>query len=300
MNATENRGEKRLFGRARRAEAMLVAITAVWGLTFSLVKESLNEISPFVFMSYRFWLAFAVVALFCVGRMHKVDRGLLKAGFLLGLLLFASYAFQTFGLKYTSAGNAGFITGLFVVFVPVLSALMLGQRPDKASTVAIIVAVVGLGFLSLQSGLRVNGGDLLVLACAFALSLHIIYMDRYVKEYDLMLLTLLQMGVLAVGNTAAGLVFEGFAWPSGTLVWTTIIVCGVFASAIAFYVQGYAQRVLSPIRTSMVLIMEPVFSVLFGIILLGETLTWRGWLGCGLILSGMLLTEIVPYIQRES
>lgn len=300
MNATENRGEKRLFGRARRAEAMLVAITAVWGLTFSLVKESLNEISPFVFMSYRFWLAFAVVALFCVGRMHKVDRGLLKAGFLLGLLLFASYAFQTFGLKYTSAGNAGFITGLFVVFVPVLSALMLGQRPDKASTVAIIVAVVGLGFLSLQSGLRVNGGDLLVLACAFALSLHIIYMDRYVKEYDLMLLTLLQMGVLAVGNTAAGLVFEGFAWPSGTLVWTTIIVCGVFASAIAFYVQGYAQRVLSPIRTSMVLIMEPVFSVLFGIILLGETLTWRGWLGCGLILSGMLLTEIVLYIQRES
>ena len=289
-----------MFGRARRAEAMLVAITAVWGLTFSLVKESLNEISPFVFMSYRFWLAFAVVALFCVGRMHKVDRGLLKAGFLLGLLLFASYAFQTFGLKYTSAGNAGFITGLFVVFVPVLSALMLGQRPDKASTVAIIVAVVGLGFLSLQSGLRVNGGDLLVLACAFALSLHIIYMDRYVKEYDLMLLTLLQMGVLAVGNTAAGLVFEGFAWPSGTLVWTTIIVCGVFASAIAFYVQGYAQRVLSPIRTSMVLIMEPVFSVLFGIILLGETLTWRGWLGCGLILSGMLLTEIVLYIQRES
>ncbi|MBU4174896.1 MAG: DMT family transporter [Actinobacteria bacterium] len=300
MNATENSGTRRLFGRARRAEAMLVAVTAVWGLTFSLVKESLNEISPFVFMSFRFWLAFVLVALFCVGRMHKVDRGLLKAGFLLGLLLFIAYAFQTFGLKYTSAGNAGFITGLFVVFVPVLSALMLGQRPDKASTVAIIVAVVGLGFLSLQSGLRVNGGDLMVLACAFALSLHIIYMDRYVKEYDLMLLTLLQMGVLALGNTAAGLVFEGFAWPGGRLVWTTIIVCGVFASAIAFYVQGYAQRVLSPIRTSMVLIMEPVFSVLFGIILLGETLTWRGWLGCGLILSGMVLTEIVPYVQRES
>lgn len=300
MNVTENTRAGRLFGQARRAEVMLVAVTAIWGLTFSLVKESLNTITPFMFMSYRFWLAFAVVALFCAGRMHKVDRGLLKAGLLLGVLLFAAYAFQTFGLKYTSAGNAGFITGLFVVFVPVLSALMLGQRPDKASTAAIIVAVVGLGFLSLQSGLVVNGGDLLVLACAFALSLHIIYMDRYVKEYDLMLLTLLQMGVLALGNTTAGLVFEGFVWPGGTLVWTTIIVCGVFASAIAFYVQGYAQRTLSPIRTSMVLIMEPVFSVLFGIILLGETLTWRGWLGCGLILSGMLLTEIVPYVQQES
>ncbi|MBU4490299.1 MAG: DMT family transporter [Actinobacteria bacterium] len=278
---------------------MLVAVTVVWGLTFSLVKESLSEISPFVFMAFRFWLAFLLVGLFCVGRMRKVDRGLMKAGAVLGLFLFAAYAFQTFGLKYTSAGNAGFITGLFIVFVPVLSALMLRQRPDLASTTAIIVAVIGLGFLSLQNGLQVNGGDLLVLACAFSLSLHIIYMDRYVKVYDLMLLTLLQMGILAVGNSAAGLIFEGFTWPGGALVWTTIIVCGVFASAVAFYVQGYAQRVLTPIRTSMVLIMEPVFSVFFGIVLLGETLTWRVWLGCGLILSGMLLTEIVPFLGRD-
>lgn len=281
-----------LLSEKRRAELLLIAVTVVWGLTFSLVKESLEELQPFVFMSYRFWLAFLLMAPLCARRFRQVDRGMLKAGVIMGALLYGSYAFQTFGLKYTTAGNAGFITGLFIVFVPLLSFVVLRHRPDPITVVSVAVALTGLAVLSLQPGLKVNSGDYLVLACAFSYSVHIILLDRYVKRYDLALLTFLQMGFLALANTASAAAFETFEVPTGALVWVSIIVCGVFASAVAFYIQGYAQKILTPVRTSIILIMEPVFSVIFGIILLGETLTWRGWLGCGLIFSGMLLTEI--------
>lgn len=301
MNETSSIEPKsrKMFGPVRQAEALLISVTVVWGLTFSLIKMSLDELSVFAFMSYRFWLAFVVMALICIGRLRSIDRGTLKAGIWLGFLLYVSYAFQTFGLKYTTAGNAGFITGLFIVFVPILSVLYLHKKPGPKEIVAVVVALIGLGFLSIHSNFRVSMGDALVLVCALALSFHIIYLDRYVKRFDLMLLTFLQMGVLAVGNTFSALIFENFNRPRDWVVWVAIIVCGIFASAIAFYVQGYAQRILSPIRTSMVLIMEPVFAVVFGIIILGEALTWRGWLGCGLIFAGMLLTEIPTRYLRN-
>ena len=283
-----------LLSKSRRAELFLIAITVIWGLTFSLVKKSLDHIDPFVFMAYRFTLAFLVMGLISIKRIPGLKKEVVRAGVILGILLYASYAFQTFGLKYTTAGNAGFITGLFVVFTPILSAAILRKTPSSRSLVSVAVATVGLALLTLQPGFNINKGDLLVLACAFCLSLHIIYMDRYVKIYDVVLLTLIQMGVLSIANTASGLIFEDFIFPTGGFVWFTIIVCGVFASALAFYVQGWAQRYISPVRTSVVLIMEPVFSVFFGIILLNESLSWRGWLGCALILAAMLITEIKP------
>lgn len=285
---------KFLPSKGRQAEMALIAVTVVWGLTFALVKRTLESLSPFVFMTYRFFLAF--LAMLAVSRrtLRSMNVRVLAAGSLLGLFLYAAYSFQTFGLKYTSAGNAGFITGLFVVFVPILSTLILKKRPRPLSILSVAVAVVGLGFLSLQPGLRVNSGDLLVLACAFTYSLHIIYMDRFVAEHDLALLTLTQMGVVALLQAASALLFEDFVLPRGGYPWMTIALCGVLASAAAFFIQAWAQRHLSPVRTSVVLIMEPVFSVFFGMLLLGERLTWRGWLGCGLMLAGMLITEIRP------
>jgi drug/metabolite transporter (DMT)-like permease len=292
-------GGKRFLTRARQAELSLLAITMIWGLTFSMVKETLDSMPPFVFMSYRFALAFLVMLAVCGRRLRAMDRGTALAGLLLGVFLYAAYSFQTFGLQRTTAGNAGFITGLFVVFVPVLSTVILRKRPGLRAVLSVIVATVGLALLSLQPGLKVNSGDLLVLACAFTYSLHIIYMDRFVRRHDLFLLTLVQMGVVAVLQTASALIFEEFVLPGDAYAWATIVVCGIFASALAFFVQAWAQREISPVRTSVVLIMEPVFSVFFGIILLGETLTWRGWLGCALMLAGMLISEIAPERAAE-
>jgi drug/metabolite transporter (DMT)-like permease len=280
--------------RARQAELSLIAVTVVWGLTFSMVKETLVSMPPFVFMSYRFALAFAVLLVVCARRLKGIDKGTAAAGLLLGTLLYASYSFQTFGLQYTTAGNAGFITGLFVVFVPILSIFILHKRPRKRAVFSVVLATIGLALLSLQPGTGMSSGDGLLLACAFSLALHIIYMDRFVQRHDLLMLTLVQMGTVALLQTGSALIFEDFVLPSGVYAWATIVICGVFASAVAFLVQAWAQREISPVRTSVVLIMEPVFSVVFGIILLGETLTWRGWLGCALMLAGMLITEIRP------
>lgn len=286
------RGSAPLLGDKRRSELLLISITVVWGLTFALIKKSLDDIQPFVFMSWRFWIAALLMGAFSLGRLRELDWRIARAGVLLGLLLYASYSFQTFGLKYTSAGNAGFITGLFIVFTPILATIFLRHRPDAKSIAAVGIALVGLGVLSLQSGFTINPGDAMVLVCAFLYSVHIIMLDGYVKKHDLIVLTFLQMLVLAVAFTASGLIFEEFIVPPNGFVWMTVLICGVLASAAAFYVQAYAQRILTPVRTSMVLIMEPVFSVVFGIIILGEVLTWRSWLGCGLIFAGMLLTEI--------
>lgn len=293
-------GMDRFLPRARQAELSLIAITVIWGLTFSMVKETLDSMPPFVFMSYRFILALLVMLAVCGKRLRNIDRGTTLAGILLGVFLYAAYSFQTFGLQRTSAGNAGFITGLFVVFVPILSTVILHKQPGLRSVFSVIVATIGLALLSLQPGLKVNAGDILVLACAFTYSLHIIYMDRFVQRHDLLLLTLVQMGVVAVLQTGSALAFEEFVLPGSAYAWATIIVCGVFASALAFFVQAWAQREISPVRTSVVLIMEPVFSVFFGIILLGETLTLRGWLGCALMLAGMLISEIAPERAAET
>jgi drug/metabolite transporter (DMT)-like permease len=289
---------KRLLSRARQAEIALLAVTVVWGLTFSLVKRTLEALPPFVFMTYRFSLAFLVMLPACCRSLRRLDRRTLAAGCLLGLFLYGAYTFQTLGLQRTSAGNAGFITGLFVVFVPVLSTLVLKKRPGLLSLVSVALAVVGLGFLSLQPGLKVSPGDLLVLSCAFTYSLHIIFMDRFVAEHDLLLLTLVQMGVVALLQGASAFAGEDFILPRGAYAWTTIAVCGILASSAAFFIQAWAQREISPVRTSVVLIMEPVFSVLFGMLLLAERLTWRGWLGCALMLAGMLVTEIRPEARR--
>ncbi|NPV59974.1 MAG: DMT family transporter [Actinobacteria bacterium] len=286
--------KRRYFSRERQAEFALIAVTVVWGLTFSLVKKSLEEIPPFVFMAYRFALAFLVMAAVSLRRVRDMKRGTLAAGSLLGLFLYGAYSLQTIGLKYTSAGNAGFITGLFVVFVPVLSTIFLRKRPGARSVISVVLATAGLALLSLQPGEGINLGDALVLGCAFTYSLHIIFMDRFVQRHDLVLLTLVQMGVVAFLHTASGLIFEDFSFPTGGFVWMTIAVCGVLASAVAFFVQAWAQKVISPVRTSVVLIMEPVFSVLFGIWLLGERLSWRGWLGCAIMLAAMFITEIKP------
>lgn len=281
-----------LFTRERGAEAALVGITVIWGLTFVFTKNSLKELQPFVFLAWRFAIALVGMAILCIPRYSKLDWKVVGAGAILGTILFSSYAFQTFGLKYTTAGNAGFITGLFIVFTPLLAWGFLGHKQSPKAIVAVVIALIGLGFLSLTPSLSINAGDALVLVCAFTYSVHIILLDGYTKKFDLSLLTLVQMAVLFVLNTGAGFAFETMKVPDTGYVWMSLIVCGLLASALAFYVQGYAQRVISPSRTSMVLVMEPVFSLIFGMILLGERLTWRGWIGCALILAGMLITEL--------
>jgi len=281
----------------------MVAVTAVWGSTFVLVRDAVAQVPPFTFIAYRFLAAALLLAAIrprlalggpaAGGAPGLGGRGLgpLAAGAVIGVALFAGYGFQTVGLQYTTASNAGFITGLSVVLTPLLGALLLGQAPGRWPVTGACVAAVGLACLSLQR-LEVRRGDALVFACAVAFATHILLLGRYaprLSTYRLAVVQLATAGLLAL--VWAGLAGD-LAVPASAQVWVALAITSVAASAGAFLIQTRAQREVSPTRTAVIFTMEPVFAGLFGFLLAGERLSGRGWLGAGLILAGMLTAEL--------
>ncbi len=270
------------------------AITVVWGATFALTKRSLDYIPPFWFMTLRFGLAFLITAPALMLRGQRVRRAEWHAGTVLAVMLYISYALQTFGLQRTQASNAALITGMFVVFIPLLSIFILHKRPDARTLTGASLALAGLVILTVQPHTRVSTGDAMLLGSTMFLSLYVIAMDTYAPAVDLLALTAVQMGVLTLAVAGSGLLTEKAVLPAVNFVWISVAVCGIFGSALAFWVQGYVQRELPPARVAVILIMEPVFGVVFSLAILGERLSVRGWTGCGLILAGMLISELRP------
>jgi drug/metabolite transporter (DMT)-like permease len=276
----------RLGVGAYRWELAMVAVTAVWGSTFVLVRDAVAQVPPFAFIAYRF-LAAALLLAAIRPRLAAVGAPELAAGAVAGLALFAGYGFQTVGLQYTTAS----ITGLSVVLTPLLAGLLLRQSPGRWPVAGALLATVGLGLLSLQA-LEVRRGDALVLGCAVAFATHILLLGRYAPRLSTYRLAIVQMATAGL----CGLVWAGVAGdlvvPGTAEVWIALAITSVAASAAAFLIQTRAQREVSPTRTAVIFTMEPVFAGLFGFLLAGERLSARGWLGAGLILAGMLVAEL--------
>jgi drug/metabolite transporter (DMT)-like permease len=277
-----------LFGVA------LIGVTAVWGVTFPLVKSAVERVPPYAFNGVRFLLAAAVLGAVSVPSVRRLGRTAWRHGALLGIALFAGYAFQTVGLQYTNASNAGFVTGMFVVFTPLLSAGLLRKAPEAAAVVGVVLAAVGLALLSLGPSFRPNPGDVLILGCAVAFAAHIVGLGAWSSRHDAIGLTVVQLLVAGVLHSLCALAFEvgrlPASWDGSVIV--ALLVTAVLASAAAFWIQTAAQRVIPPTRTAVILTMEPVFAGVFGFLLLDERLTQRGWIGCALILAGMLVAEL--------
>ena len=277
----------------RHAYALaLVAVAAVWGVTFPVVKEAVQRVPPFEFLALRFILAAVVMTAVILPRRAE-SRGALGPGSIAGLALFAGYAFQTVGLQYTRASNAGFVTGLFVVFAPIFSALFLSRRPGAGPLLGVVLATAGLALLSLTNDLDVRRGDVIVLFAAVSFAIQIVLLARFAPRFSPAALTAAQMWVAAVLSGVWTLMAEDLRAPDA-YVWMAVVVCGLFASAAAFFIQTAAQRHIGPTRTAVILVSEPAFAGLFGVILLDESLTARGWLGAALILAGMLVAELAP------
>jgi drug/metabolite transporter (DMT)-like permease len=282
-------------------------VTAVWGSTFVVVKDAVTVYPTLQFLALRFALAAAVILPpAIVGRRrsqfaHVPLRAMIRGGLLMGFFLGAGYVFQTFGLERTSPSNAGFITGMFVVLVPLLEALVWRRWVGSAAAVGAALAFVGLFLLSGgAAGMRLSG-DGLVFLCAVSFAAHILATSRYAGRQDVMVLTAVQLGVVAVMCAALAvadsLLRPGaapLALPSGGQVWFALVVTAVFASAVAFYIQTFAQRHASSSRTAVIMAMEPVFAGLFGYFLAGDRWSAVGWLGAGLILAGILTSELLP------
>jgi drug/metabolite transporter (DMT)-like permease len=278
--------------RRRVAELSLVSIAAVWGLTFVMVQEAVEKLPTLAFVGYRFGAAALLVAIVCWRSLRDMPAGGWRAGLLMGVFLTLGYILQTLGLEHTTASNAGFITGLFVVFTPLLGAILLRDRIGRLAWAAAGVSAVGLFLLS--GGGAPNRGDVLMLGCALAFAAHILATARAVRDYDTGALLAVQLGVCGVVALAAGAVAGDLRAPEHGSVWIALAVTAVVASAIGFFVQTYAQRHTTPARTALILASEPAFAGLGGYLLADERLSATGWIGALLIMTAIVAVELVP------
>lgn len=283
------------------ADLILLLVTFFWGATFVLVKEAIDTMPPFTFLGVRF--AIAAVLIFLILLVFKrdqltMDKGLLKSGAVLGFWLFAGYAFQTFGLQYTTASKAGFITGLSIVLVPLFSVWLLRLKPKRATIAGVAAATIGLGFLSLDRVEAANIGDFLVFLCALSYAMHIIMMGKYAPRHHALPLAMYQIAAVSVFNTLGALLFEPWqqSFTKEVLLNPTVdlalIVCAVFATVFAYVAQTQFQKFTTPSRTALIFSMEPVFAALTAYLWAGERLTVQAVAGCLLILAGMLIAEL--------
>jgi drug/metabolite transporter (DMT)-like permease len=265
----------------------LIAVTAVWGVTFVQVKDALDLYPLYAFLAIRFAIASAALAPVAVRRVRASSVGVSA---LLGLLVAAGYALQTEGLARTTVSSTGFITGLYVVFTPLLAFALFRQRIGVAVWLGVAVSVVGLALLS---GVHAGSatGDALVLGASAVYSLQIVLLERVAARVDPFALTFVEMlAACAAFSVIAGARSE-FELPHGWTVWGALVVTGLFASALGFLVQSWAQRRLSAPRTALAFAMEPVWTAFFGFTLAGDRLGWLGWSGCAAILAGIVLAE---------
>ena len=262
-----------------------------------MVQDAIAVLPTMAFLAYRFGSAAVVVAVIFRGRIRSLGRDGWRAGALMGVFLCAGYVFQTLGLEHTSASNAGFITGLMVVFTPVLGAVFLGQRLPAIAWAAAAVSAAGLYLLSGAGGGLELRGDGLVLLCAIAFAAHILVTDRAVGDHDVGALLVVQLSVVGLVCLVVAAATGQLEVPRGATVWSALLVTSLVASALGFFVQTYAQRNAPPARTALILASEPAFAGLFGYLLADERLGLVSWLGAALILAAIVAVEVVPRLR---
>ena len=285
------------MSRRRAAEAALVGVAAVWGLTFVMVKDAIERLPTMAFLGYRFLPAALLVGIVFRRRLRALSSAGWGAGVLMGVFLTAGYILQTLGLEETTASNAGFITGLFVVLTPLLGALFLGDRVPAVAWAAAGTSAVGLYLLSGAGGELDLRGDGLVLLCAVAFAAHILVTARAVRDHDVGALLAVQLGVCALACLAIAAPAGELEAPEGSTVWSALIVTSLVASALGFFVQTYAQQHAPPARTALILASEPAFAGLFGWLLADERLSLVSWIGAGLILAAIVAVELIPRLR---
>ncbi|WP_427338209.1 DMT family transporter [Caloranaerobacter sp. DY30410] len=275
-----------------KADLALLLVTIVWGSTFVITKNALKDIPTYNFLTIRFFVAFIVSSLIFFNNMKNLNKKTLFLGSIIGIVLFAGYAFQTVGLLYTTASKSGFITGFSVVLVPVFSAILLKKIPNISTIIGVLLAILGLGFMTLNSNLSLNIGDLYTLICAFAFAFHIILVGKYTTEVDSIALAVIQIGIVGILSLIFSLSTENFIIPKSTDVWIAIFITGILATSGAYIIQNTMQRFTSPTHTALIYTAEPVFSAIFAYIFLHEVMTFKAILGSIFILTGMILGEI--------
>jgi drug/metabolite transporter (DMT)-like permease len=287
-----------------RANVLLMLTAAIWGFAFVAQRAGMEHVQPFTFNSIRFaigglilWPLIPYLDQHRVARVGNPRHALLIGGLLAGTVLFAAATLQQMGIVYTTAGKAGFITGLYVVLVPILG-LGISYRPSATSWLGAILAAIGLYLLSVTGRFSINRGDLLVLAGAFLWATHILvlghFSPRFPQRSDVTRLALIQFLTCAALSLVAAVLFETMTVTGIGRATLPILYAGVMSVGVGYTLQVFSQRHARPSHAAIILSLESVFAVMGGWLLLGEQLSWRGLLGCGLMLVGIVVSQVNP------
>jgi drug/metabolite transporter (DMT)-like permease len=285
-----------------KAEIALLSTTVIWAGTFTVLKLGMEEISPILLIAVRFLVAWLIVLALFRRRIFPIEGRSARRGALLGVFLFLGFAAQNLGLTITTASKSAFITGMMVVFVPILQVLIERRPPKIGNVLGVVLVSIGLWFLTSPTGSSFNTGDALTLICAIFFALYIVYLDIASKDVRTERLVFLQMGTTAALSWLAVALFETplFVLTSrslGALAYLTIL-----ATVFTLYVQTRYQKETTPTRAVLIFSVEPVIAAAIAAVVLGEQLGPLGMIGGGIIFTGVLLSELsdqIPVLNRS-
>lgn len=280
-----------------KAELMLFVVTIFWGSSYLFMKMGLGTLGEFNLIALRFGLAFILAALLFHKRLLQVDARTLKYGALLGFLLLGVFTCITFGLKTTTTSNAGFLVALTVIFVPMIDVLVFRKKIAPPQAFGTILAIAGIGLLTLNSSLRIQPGDFLCILSAVFYAVQILLTGKAVKTCDSLSIGILQLGFAGGYALVLSALFETPSLPSSMSGWVAILALGLFCSACGFILQPIAQKYTTPTRTGLIFSMEPVFAALFGYWFVGEKLSMQGYTGAALVLLGIVASELLGKVH---
>ena len=258
-----------------------------------MTKNSLSELQSYNFLALRFIFAFFISAVIYYKKIIAIDKFTLKYGILLGLLLFATYAFQTVGINYTTASKSAFITGFSVILVPIFSAIIARKLPNLLTVISVALAFSGLALITLNQDVGgLNIGDIYTGVCAVFFAIYIILVGKFTVKAESIAFAIVQIGVVGFLSLIVSLAIETPTVPVSLPVWINLAILSLVCTSGAYIVQNVAQKYTSATHTALIYTCEPVFAAIFAYLAVGEVLGVKGSMGAVLIVVGMLLIEL--------
>ena len=284
------------------AKLALLLATLIWGSSFIIMKDALDDITTYYLLAIRFTGAFVLLGIVFWKKWKHINKDVIIAGFIMGTALIAAYAFQTFGLMDTTPGKNAFLTAGYCILVPFLFWGIAGTRPDKFNVIAAVLCIVGIGLVALDDNLSVGRGDLLTLVCCVFYALHIVVSAKFTRTMDVMLLTIGQFFFAALWSWVLAFLFEPplIVSEMGTEIWMVLGYLCVFATAGALGLQTFGLKYTSPSAGALILSLESVFGVIFSIMVGAEDVTARLLIGFAVIFFAIVVSETkLEFLQNK-
>ena len=292
---TSNETSKKIL-----ASCGIILATAIWGSSFSIIKNALTSITPLWFIGLRFGISAIILAVICAPKFKLINKTILKEGFIIGIPLSISYICQNVGLMNTTASNTAFITSTYVIIVPFIMWLVY-RKIRPANIVIAVITLGGLALLSLNESFHIASGDIITLGCAVMLAIHMVLLGRYSRNHDTFLLTFLQVAMVAIVNTILALFIEPLpsAANFSSDVLFALLYCAIFPTIVCYLIQTSAQKIISPISASVLFMGESVFGAFFGWLILDEMFTTQQFMGAAVLILCMLASVLLDNFNAK-